>query len=103
MMKKLLFFAAALVMAACGNKTGSIASDADSTVQDSVLTADTEADLQKAVEAQLQTVFAKLREMDASGNGINISELDKQFCSEEFLSLQKAVCEKSENAKYIQK
>lgn len=50
MMKKLLFFAAALVMAACGNKTGSIASDADSTVQDSVLTSDTEADLQKAVE-----------------------------------------------------
>ena len=98
MMKKLFIFVAALVMAACGSKTGSNASDADSTVQDSVLTADAEADLQKAVEAQLQTIFSKLREMDASGNGINISELDKQFCSEEFLSLQKAVYDKSEKA-----
>lgn len=97
-MKKLFIFVAALVMAACGSKTGSNASDVDSIAQDSVLTADAEADLKKAVEAQLQTIFSKLREMDASGNGINISELDKQFCSEEFLSLQKAVFEKSEKA-----
>jgi len=77
MMKKLLFFAAALVMAACGNKTGSIASDADSTVQDSVLTADTEADLQKAVEAQLQTVFAKLREMSHDASGSILTQMEK--------------------------
>ena len=87
----------ALTWTACGNKTGANSASGDSIVTDSI-TADAEADLQKAVETQLQTVFAKLREMDASGNGINISELDKQFCSEEFLSLQKAVYEKSEKA-----
>ena len=87
----------ALTWTACGNKTGANSASGDSIVTDSI-TADAEADLQKTVETQLQTVFAKLREMDASGNGINIGELDKQFCSEEFLSLQKAVYEKSEKA-----
>ena len=90
-MKKFLFFAAVLMMAACGSKTGNNANGADSTVQDSVLTTETalsadetEADIQKTIEAQLQTVYAKLHEMDASGNGININELDQQFCSEEY-------------------
>ena len=46
----------------------------------------------------MQTVYAKLREMDASGNGINVNELDQQFCSEEFLRLQKEVYKKSEDA-----
>lgn len=104
-MKKFLFFAAVLMMAACGSKTGNNANGADSTVQDSVLTTETalsteetEADIQKTIETQLQTVYAKLHEMDASGNGININELDQQFCSEEFLRLQKEVYKKSENA-----
>ena len=104
-MKKFLFFAAVLMMAACGSKTGNNANGADSTVKDSALTTETalsteetEADLQKAIETQLQTVYAKLHEMDASGNGININELDQQFCSEEFLRLQKEVYKKSENA-----
>ena len=97
-MKKLLISVmVALIWTACGNKTGANSASGDSIVTDSI-TADAEADLQKTVETQLQTVFAKLREMDASGNGINIGELDKQFCSEEFLSLQKAVYEKSEKA-----
>ena len=99
-MKKFLFFAAVLMMAACGSKTGNNANGADSTVKDSVLTTETalstektEADIQKTIETQLQTVYAKLREMDASGNGINVNELDQQFCSEEFLRLQKEVYE----------
>ena len=83
-MKKFLFFAAVLMMAACGSKTGNNANGADSTVKDSVLTTETalsaeetETDIQKTIETQLQTVYAKLREMDASGDGINVNELDQ--------------------------
>ena len=104
-MKKFLFFAVVLMMSACGSKTGNNANGADSTVKDSVLTTETalsaeetETDIQKTIETQLQTVYAKLREMDASGDGINVNELDQQFCSEEFLRLQKEVYKKSENA-----
>ena len=98
-MKKQFFVlaAAVLMMAACGNKTGANNASAESTVTDGIATV-AEEDIQKDIEAQLNTVYAKLREMDASGNGININELDQQFCSEEFLRLQKEVYKKSENA-----
>ena len=105
-MKKFLFSAAVLMIAACGSKTGNNANGADSTVQDTISSTvqntipstETEADLQKAIETQLQTIYGKLHEMDASGHGINVNELDQQFCSEEFLKLQKEVYKKSENA-----
>ena len=105
-MKKFLFSAAVLMIAACGSKTGNNANGADSTVQDTISSTvqntipatETEADLQKAIETQLQTIYGKLCEMDASGHGINVNELDQQFCSEEFLKLQKEVYKKSENA-----
>ena len=97
-MKKFLFSAAVLMIAACGSKTGNNANGADSTVQNTIPSTETEADLQKAIETQLQTIYGKLHEMDASGHGINVNELDQQFCSEEFLKLQKEVYKKSENA-----
>ena len=96
-MKKFLFSAAVLMIAACGSKTGNNANGADSTVQNTIPSTETEADLQKAIETQLQTIYGKLHEMDASGHGINVNEL-QQFCSEEFLKLQKEVYKKSENA-----
>ncbi|MBE6258059.1 MAG: hypothetical protein E7103_08890 [Prevotella sp.] len=98
-MKKQFFVlaAAVLMMAACGNKTGANNASAESTVTDSIATV-AEEDIQKDIEAQLNTVYAKLREMDASGEGINTRELDNLFCSREFLELEDDVYEKARNA-----
>ena len=84
-MKKFLFSAAVLMIAACGSKTGNDANGADSTVQDTI-------------SSTVQNTIPSTDEMDASGHGINVNELDQQFCSEEFLKLQKEVYKKSENA-----
>ena len=89
-MKKFLFFAAVLMMAACGSKTGNNANGADSTVKDSVLTTETalsaeetETDIQKTIETQLQTVYAKLREMVAALWGCCAWETDSEGWCEE--------------------
>lgn len=106
-MKRLFLLGLAVAMLiACGNRTAGNTAGSDSTMQgdgehqsSDIVSADVSgADLQLAVEAQLQAVYAKLREMDTTDDGINIRQLDKLFCSEEFNRLEGEVFEKSGKA-----
>jgi len=88
MRKLFLSVVIALTCVACGNKKASNVpaeevKTADSTIVENIDS--TGIKIQEEVENQLQTVFAKLKEMNASDEGINTSTLEKMFCSEGFL------------------
>lgn len=95
-MKKIILFALiVLSWTSCGNKNAGNAKTTDSIASDTIVAADD--DVREAVEAQLHAIYAKLKE--SSDDVIQIGEIDKQFCSEEFLRLEDEVMKKSMNAR----
>ena len=95
-MKKIGFLTAVitiLLMASCGKKTQGEVTSIDSTMFDSVMVADSvkfessEIWTVEAVEAQIRACFVEVNKM-ASDDGIDITRLDRMFCSKDFLELQ---------------
>ena len=106
MRKILIMTVAALIVAACGNKTkGGEAPVADSTIVDSLaMVADSvqfdypDQWTVEAVEGQVRACFEEVNRM-SSGDGININRLDSMFCSEDFLQLQANLYQKVRESK----
>lgn len=91
---------AALVLAACGNKTQPVGSGTDSVAADTVAAAPVQpvaaapADLwtKETVEAQVRKIYDRLGDMHKRGE-VSTKQLEDEFCSGYFLSLRDRIAD----------